>query len=155
MRNKNWILVLLLVSITVCACHQAKERNQIRLQPLSPYNFVFKVSDSVKNRNEYYFISDAGPADYNLASDLLPSLKLISKDDTFKVQSVYVYRATTILNKDYQGNRDDLKGNHDDDLYVYARWTNGKMDIFYILKNGKAIYDGLKRERIENPFEFD
>ena len=48
-----------------------------------------------------------------------------------------------------------MSGVHDNDLLAYLRWTDGEQDIFWLVENGKVVYDGLAKKSVEPPFEFD
>lgn len=158
---KKWSkTACLLLSICLFACNQTKIDHSFALTPLSPYKYEFAKKDTLgeetKNRIDYYFTEQKQKPASVLANALLRSIKKMqTNENLYRLHSVYVYRKTVVLNADFKGHRTDLSGIHDNDLSAYLRWTGGEQDIFWLVENGKVVYDGLAKKPVEHPFEFD
>lgn len=146
---KNLIILLTLF----VACIQNKSED-FQLIALSPVTYEFKAGEN-KNRIDYFY------AEGHFSYDVSDYEKLKKKVDektakvtpkNYHLYSVYLYKKTNSINKDYKGGKEALDG-HNEDLIAYVRYTQGKMDIFYIIEKGNVIYDAVSGK--EENFEFD
>jgi len=146
---KNLIILFTLF----VACIQNKSED-LQLVALSPKTYEFKAGEN-KNRIDYFFAE--GNFSYNTSEyeNLRNTINEKIKDVTIKeyhLYSVYIYKETSIINKEYKNGREGLDG-HNEDLLAYLRYSEGKMDIFYIINKGNVVYDKLSGK--EESFEFD
>lgn len=146
------------IAILLSCRTESKKVVKLRIVSLSPYHFSFSShnKDFYGNVNDYYFLDDDVSIDSVMAVRLLKWLPLVGlKDERTHYHSIYIYNKTDVLNRNFNGNKDDLKGSHDNDLRAYVRFTQNKLDILYLIKDGKVTYDGVKKEVLGDPFDFD
>lgn len=146
---KNLIILFTLF----VACIQNKSED-LQLVALSPKTYEFKAGEN-KNRIDYFYAE--GNFSYNTSEyeNLKNKIDEKIKDANLKdyhLYSVYIYKETSIINEEYKNGREDLDG-HNEDLLAYLRYSEGKMDIFYIIDKGNVVYDKLSGK--EESFEFD
>lgn len=146
---KNLIILFTLF----VACIQNKSED-LQLVALSPKTYEFKAGEN-KNRIDYFFAEgnfSYNTSEYeNLRNEIDKKTKDVNVKD-YHLYSVYIYKETSIINKEYKNGREGLDG-HNEDLLAYLRYSEGKMDIFYIIDKGNVVYDKLSGK--EESFEFD
>jgi len=146
---KNLIILFTLF----VACIQNKSED-LQLVALSPKTYEFKAGEN-KNRIDYFFAEgdfSYNSAEYeNLRNKIDEKIKEVNVKD-YQLYSVYIYKETSIINKEYKNGREGLDG-HNKDLLAYLRYSEGKKDIFYIINKGNVVYDKLSGK--EESFEFD
>ena len=146
---KNLIILFTLF----VACIQNKSED-LQLVALSPKTYEFKAGEN-KNRIDYFFAEgnfSYNSSEYeNLKNKIDEKIKEVNVKE-YHLYSVYIYKETSILNKEYKNGREGLDG-HNEDLLAYLRYSEGKMDIFYIIDKGNVVYDKLSGK--EESFEFD
>jgi hypothetical protein len=136
---KNLIILFTLF----VACIQNKSED-LQLVALSPKTYEFKAGEN-KNRIDYFFAE--GNFSYNssgyenLRNKIDEKIKEVNVKE-YHLYSVYIYKETGIINKEYKNGREGLDG-HNQDLLAYLRYSEGKMDIFYIIDKGNVVYDKL------------
>lgn len=146
---KNLIILFTLF----VACIQNKSED-LQLIALSPKTYEFKAGEN-KNRIDYFFAE--GNFSYNssgyenLRNKIDEKIKEVNVKE-YHLYSVYIYKETGIINKEYKNGREGLDG-HNQDLLAYLRYSEGKMDIFYIIDQGNVMYDKLSDK--EESFQFD
>lgn len=146
---KNLIILFTLF----VACIQNKSED-LQLVALSPKTYEFKAGEN-KNRIDYFFAEgnfSYNTSEYeNLKNKIDEKIKDVNAKE-YHLYSVYIYKETSIINKEYKNGREGLDG-HNEDLLAYLRYSEGKMDIFYIINKGNVVYDKLSGK--EESFEFD
>lgn len=146
---KNLIILFTLF----VACIQNKSED-LQLVALSPKTYEFKAGEN-KNRIDYFFAEgnfSYNTSEYeNLRNKIDEKIKEVNVKE-YHLYSVYIYKETSIINKEYKNGREGLDG-HNKDLLAYLRYIEGKMDIFYITDKGNVVYDKLSGK--EESFEFD
>lgn len=146
---KNLIILFTLF----VACIQNKSED-LQLVALSPKTYEFKAGEN-KNRIDYFFAEgnfSYNSSEYeNLKNKIDEKIKDVNVKE-YHLYSVYIYKETSSINKDYKNGREGLDG-HNQDLLAYLRYSGGKMDIFYIINKGNVVYDKLSGK--EESFEFD
>ncbi|SFC44240.1 hypothetical protein [Kaistella jeonii] len=126
-----------------------------KLNSLPPTTYEFK-SEGKNNRIDYWF--SEGDFVYQKKEYIKLKAIVAEKADSvtdlqgYTLYSMYIYKKTDILNANYDKGREGLDG-HNQDLLAYIRFNKGKMDVFYILKDGNVIYDAVSG-KAEN-FEFE
>ncbi|KUJ50307.1 hypothetical protein [Chryseobacterium sp. JAH] len=146
---KNLIILFTLF----VACIQNKSED-LQLIALSPKTYEFKAGEN-KNRIDYFF--SEGNFSYNssgyenLRNKIDEKIKEVNVKE-YHLYSVYIYKETGVINKEYKNGREGLDG-HNQDLLAYLRYSEGKMDIFYIIDQGNVMYDKLSDK--EESFQFD
>ena len=146
---KNLIILFTLF----VACIQNKSED-LQLIALSPKTYEFKAGEN-KNRIDYFFAE--GNFSYNssgyenLRNKIDEKIKEVNVKE-YHLYSVYIYKETGVINKEYKNGREGLDG-HNQDLLAYLRYSEGKMDIFYIIDQGNVMYDKLSDK--EESFQFD
>lgn len=146
---KNLIILFTLF----VACIQNKSED-LQLVALSPKTYEFKAGEN-KNRIDYFFAEgnfSYNTSEYeNLRNKIDEKIKEVNVKE-YHLYSVYIYKETSIINKEYKNGREGLDG-HNEDLLAYLRYSEGKMDIFYIIDKGNVVYNKLSGK--EESFEFD
>ena len=146
---KNLIILFTLF----VACIQNKSED-LQLVALSPKTYEFKAGEN-KNRIDYFFAEgnfSYNTSEYeNLRNKIDEKIKDVNVKE-YHLYSVYIYKETGIINKEYKNGREGLDG-HNKDLLAYLRYSEGRMDIFYIIDQGNVVYDKLSGK--EESFEFD
>lgn len=146
---KNLIILFTLF----VACIQNKSED-LELVALSPKTYEFKAGEN-KNRIDYFFAEgnfSNNTSEYeNLRNKIDEKIKDVNVKE-YHLYSIYIYKETSIINKEYKNGREGLDG-HNKDLLAYLRYSEGKMDIFYIIDKGNVVYDKLSGK--EESFEFD
>lgn len=146
---KNLIILFTLF----VACIQNKSED-LQLVALSPKTYEFKAGEN-KNRIDYFFAEgnfSNNTSEYeNLRNKIDEKIKDVNVKE-YHLYSIYIYKETSIINKEYKNGREGLDG-HNKDLLAYLRYSEGKMDIFYIIDKGNVVYDKLSGK--EESFEFD
>ncbi len=138
----------------------SKKQSKITLHPLSPYTHEFKDKAPGKytmDRADFFYTDAEKYLSEGEQKQLFDVVKT-QKDkitSNYNALSIYVYKATDKLNPTYKGSFEDIKGVYDNDLLSYTRWMNGKMDIFYIIKDGNVVYDMAENKDVKPPFEFN
>lgn len=156
----NIIAFFILVLLFSCNSNQTMNQAKIELHPLSPVSYEFKdpaPETKLLNRADFFYIDANGSLSTTEQKELLKIVNT-QKDKiigNYNALSIYVYRKTDKLNSTYKGSFQDIKGVYDNDLISYTRWMNGKMDIFYIIKDGNVVYDMAENKEVSPPFEFD
>ncbi|WP_312078959.1 hypothetical protein [Chryseobacterium sp.] len=146
---KNLIILLILF----VACNQNKSQD-LQLIALSPKTYEFKAGEN-RNRIDYFYLE--GQFSYNVEEYEKLKQKIDEKTaavntKSYHLYSVYIYKETNVINKDYKGEREAFDG-HNEDLIAYVRYTDGKMDIFYMIEKANVVYDAVSGK--EENFEFD
>lgn len=144
------LIILLLV---LAACKNGKRQN-FELKPLGPNVQEFK---SGKNRNRIDYFYFKGNFTYEKSNYALLEKNVKTKLNSAIVQdydlySLYIYRDSDLLRKQHDGAINAFDGQNEK-LVAYIRYKQGHMDIFYIIKNGKVVFDLITRN--EEDFEFD
>jgi len=98
--------------------------------------------------NNFYFEKDT----YQKLKDKIEEKHMQLLDGKYQLSSFYIYKKTDVINEHYNKGTVGLDG-HNRDLLAYVRYGNGKMDIFYVLKDGNVIYDLLQNR--QEGFEFE
>jgi len=140
----------------------SKKKTKINLHSLNPVSYEFKdpapaEGKSLVDRADFFYAD----ADKYLTEEQQKQLFEVVKAQKDKISgnynalSIYVYKKTDKLNTTYKGSFQDIKGVYDNDLLSYTRWMNGKMDIFYIIKDGNVVYDMAENKEVSPPFEFN
>ncbi|EHQ24977.1 hypothetical protein [Mucilaginibacter paludis] len=139
----------------------SRKQSQISLHPLSPFTYEFKDNAPqgkyVMDRADFFYAD----ANKYLTKEQQKQLFAIVKAQKDKINgnynalSIYVYKKTDKLNPTYKGSFQDIKGVYDNDLLSYTRWMNGRMDIFYMIKDGNVVYDMAENKEMSPPFEFN
>lgn len=145
----------LLLLIILQSCNSSKKpdlRNDFELMPLSPFYYEFFGQNGEFNRIDYYFLE----GDFNLNSDFYKKLNdkvrvLDLHANEFHYYSIYMYEKTSRLNSKSNLTREDLSIENPN-LVVYMRYTKGKQDIFYIIKNRYVIFDVRRNEKVSFDF---
>lgn len=144
---------LIILFILFVACIQNKSED-LQLVALSPKTYEFKAGEN-KNRIDYFFAEgnfSYNTSEYeNLRNKIDEKIKDVNVKE-YHLYSVYIYKETSTINKEYKNGREGLDG-HNKDLLAYLRYSEGKMDIFYIIDKGNVVYDKLSGK--EESFEFD
>jgi hypothetical protein len=152
-RTKSIMKTLLLLVALLVACIQDKPKD-FQLIALPPITYEFKTGEN-RNRIAYFYVEG------NFSYDHIAYEKLKRKVEekiagaptgNYHLYSVYLYKKNDLLNKDYSGGKAGLDG-HNQNLLAYVRYSQGKMDIFYIIEKEKVVYD-LLSDKEEN-FEFE
>ena len=151
---------LSLVVLLCCACQQTvgngTDTLPTQLQPLTPFVYRFDTPDG-KARNNYYFIPTPRQLDAPFRRRLHELVEAAAKSadtDDSAIHSIYVYRATQGIGAQFQGNHDALRGNHAEQLLSFARWSGGRLDMFYLIDKGQVIFDLLEDKPISPAWEF-
>jgi hypothetical protein len=128
----------------------------MRLHALSPYVHEF-ANETGKYRIDYYYIDAADPANVEFREQLrvLVEEAHARLPRTDGVSSIYVYRRTETLNRNFAGNAEALSGVYDKDLVSYSRWNEQDIDIFYLVEDGLVVFDLLSDRAVSEPWEFD
>ncbi len=147
----KYISIIILLFI---ACNNTKETNHpnMELIPLSPYTYTFD-NDHEHNRIDYYFMDmdfSYNEKSYRVLKDEIQTL--IPAKSKFHLFSIYIYKKTEILNANYDKGKEWLDGQNQD-LIAYLRFSEDALDIYYILKDGFVIYDGMQNEKVNFEFE--
>ncbi len=137
-----------------------KKITKVELLPLNPYQYSFRCEHYLGNcRLDYFFSSRQDWQNEVFRKKLYK--EVLQKSDKniqhFRVYSLYVYERTKQLNEKFDGDFDKLRAvyNINLNLISYTRWSEGKMDIFYLIENGNVVYDVLENEEINPTWEFD
>ena len=164
MSTSNYILLFIL-HFSIYACNSdtpetltsTSEITMINLTPLSPYQYEFTTQEVEKNAINYFFTERKNWQNKSFRKELEKNIENIQLkvSGNYMLFSVYVYARTKILNKRFKGDSNSLKGVHDDDLISYARWKQGKLDIFYLIDSGNVVFDVLKNTTVSPAWEFD
>jgi len=144
------LIILLLV---LAACKNGKRQN-FELKPLRRNVQEFK-SGKNRNRIDYFYVK--GNFTYEKLNYALLEKKVKTELNSAVVQdydlySLYIYRDADLSQKKYDGAVNTFDGQNEK-LVAYIRYKQGKMDIFYIIKNGKVVFDLISGN--EEYFEFD
>ncbi|MFF5380941.1 hypothetical protein [Pedobacter suwonensis] len=144
-------LIILLLALT--ACNNRKQQH-FELKPLSQDVKQFK-SGTNNNRIDYFYIR--GNFFYKKSTYALLGDKISRKINSailpdYDFYSVYVYRDLDLPNKKDEGSSNTFDGQNKN-LVAYIRYKRGQMDIFYIIKNGKVVYNLISGKEMD--FEFD
>ncbi|MET0029299.1 MAG: hypothetical protein ABW101_16840 [Candidatus Thiodiazotropha sp.] len=129
----------------------------MQLHPLSPITYLFD-SEAGTNRIDYFFIDSDNISDARFRDALQQQVEIAHTqltDKNYDISSVYVYRRTSNLNHEFSGDAEALRGVFDNDIISYSRWNKGQLDIFYILDDGKVVFNLLTNESVDPPWEFD
>jgi len=110
-----------------------------------------------KSRNDYYFVfnNKHGSGDIKVTLNKLVKAAKTKNVLAYANYSIYVYEKTDNINETFTGNMDDIRGVYDDALISYARWTKGKLDVFYYIESGSVVYDIFERRVVSPRWEFD
>lgn len=154
-----------ILCITMYACNSdtpealttTPEKNMINLTPLSPYQYEFTTQNSEKNAINYFFTERKKWQNQSYRKELEKNIEAIQLkiSENYMFFSVYVYAHTKQLNEKFKGDNNSLQGTYDSDLISYARWKQGKLDIFYFIDSGNVVFDALKNTRTSPEWEFD
>ncbi len=128
---------------------------EMKLTPLSPFSYEFS-GQAGKSRNDYYFtpVQRDDPTIKETIGNLVKAAMEKSSTD-YERYSIYVYEQTDMLNGNYAGSADDLRGVYDNNLISYARWNKGALDVFYYIESGNVVYDLLNQKPVSPSWEFD
>ena len=144
-------LIILLTLLAACTQDEPKD---FQLAVLAPVTSEFSTGAD-RNRIDYFYVS----GNFSYKKEAYEKLKKkIQKEITnlqlnkYHLYSVYVYKETNVIGKNFSGEREALDG-HTQDMLAYVRFNKGKIDVFYITDKGKVVYD-LLLKREEN-FEFE
>ena len=141
----------ILFTLLIISCTTMQESYTIHI--LHPGHFEFTGQDNSQNEINYYFLSGEFKMGKPLSAPLLKKLSETYKPTAGKtLSSVYVYRETGELNQRFNKDRSYFDG-HEKDLLAYIRYSGTKLDIYYLLNDGKVVYDGVENK--ETNFEFD
>ena len=161
--NYSYIIRLLFFMV-IFACLNACDRGKkveenaqiLHLTGLSPYRHEFSNSNGY-NRIDYFFTQKADRLNPAFRKILYKAvLKEKAKlDSTYDLYSIYVYEKSKQLDENFSGTHDQIRGVYDNSLISYSRWRKNRLDIFYIIQKGNAVFDLLKNRTIKPPFEFD
>lgn len=135
------------------ACTQ-KQNQDFNLFKLPPNSYEFKVHDNT-NRIDYFYLDGIFKYDIDGYRKIEKKIgeSISTKDmNRYHLYPIYIYNKTDLLNDGYTNGKEGLDG-HNNELITYIRYKDGKPDIFYIVKNGNVIFDGIKNEKAN--FEFD
>jgi len=144
-----------------CNSHQTMNKTKIELHPLSPVSYEFKdpapESKSLTDRADFFYTDADKYLTEEQRKELFDAVSAQKNkiEGSYNALSIYVYKKTDKLNPAYKGSFQDIKGVYDNDLLSYTRWMNGKMDIFYIIKEGNVVYDMVEKADVTPPFEFN
>lgn len=157
MKVKLFIICFILISCN--SKIESSNNNQIKnesfnINPLKPYSYEFVGENASLNRIDYFYLS--GKLDYNknFYKELQKTVYDKEKEikNNYNLYSIYIYRETEELNASYNEPRESFDGKNKD-LIAYIRFAENINDIFYIIKDGKVIYDCVEDSPMS--FEFD
>ncbi|MCU7918077.1 MAG: hypothetical protein KZQ95_06920 [Candidatus Thiodiazotropha sp. (ex Epidulcina cf. delphinae)] len=128
----------------------------MQLKALSPNTYEFS-NDTGKYRVDYFYLDTVYRADpgFREALRALVEKAHAKVPPAYDVSSIYVYRKTEMLNQDFSGNADALRGVYDNDLVSYSRWNQQAIDVFYLIDEGNVVFDLISNEAVSVPWEFD
>lgn len=153
------LLLLLLVACDNTSPTAPEEQNSpVKLIPLSPYELSFRCDHGLGNcRTSYFFAPRQHWKNPAFRKKLLKEVLQKPAKDIQKLSfySLYVYEKTKELNTNFKGNADALSGTYRSNLMSYSHWKEGKMDMFYLIKDGNIVYDILEDRVIKATWEFD
>lgn len=150
---RKYLMVLSSILISCNSNHKMKNQN-IEIKPLSPFHNEFIDHEGSLNNIDYFYISDNNSLNnlfYKQLEDIITDHQknILSK---YKFYSIYIYKKTDELNKNYKKDKNSFDG-HNKDLIAYIRFENKKLDIFYIIVDGNVTYDMIEKK--ETDFEFE
>lgn len=143
---------LIILSVFWLACTQKIKKNQ--LQGLSPVSYEFH-SGKDRNRIDYFYMEGDfvyAVSGYNALKKKVDEKAQDIDAGNYFLYSIYIYRETDIINKKYKDGKVGLDGQNRN-LIAYARYRNGKADIFYMIKEAVVVYDALSDQKAD--FEFN
>ncbi len=104
------------------------------------------------------FLVDApdhpSPAFFTRVAELTRALPAPPSTVPWAVRSVYVYRRGPQLDDRYSRTVDELRGGHAAEVVLFARWSNGTLDLLLGIDDSIAVYDALAAAPIDPPWEF-
>ncbi|MET0090131.1 MAG: hypothetical protein ABW068_08970 [Candidatus Thiodiazotropha sp.] len=160
-RDLRFAVLLFVLLLASCESNTLPpwSAESMQLHPLSPITYLFD-SEAGTNRIDYFFID----SDYISISDarFRAALQKLAEtahsnltEKNYGISSIYVYRRTSKLNHEFSGDAEALRGVFDNDIVSYSRWNKGQLDIFYLLDDGKVVFNLLTNESVDPPWEFD
>lgn len=149
-------LTVMLALWALSACTKPSQSPLGTLQPLSPRTYEFDCDPTHRCRTDFFFVEAPTQLD-QVAKQALRVAMLehpAEKKNTYQLYSVYVYRRTEVLNDAYVDEERSLRGGHLAQLLAYARWRDDVLDIQYLIDHGEVVFDLLRNEVVEPPWEF-
>ncbi len=159
MKTQTACLLLLLATSVGCGPSEQDGGNAsrpVQLRPLSPFTQYFDAPTG-KGRSTYYYVEPPVQLDAAFRRRLQSAIETKEKTDgnaTMSVHSIYVYRATGDIGKQFTGSADILRGQHARQLLSFTRWTGEQLDIFYLIDDGAVVYDLLEDKPVSPNWEF-
>lgn len=159
---KTQIASLLLLLATCVGCGPleqdgVKASRPAQLRPLSPFTQYFDVQTTGKGRNTYYYVEPPSHIDAAFRHRLRSAVEAAEKTEGnqyISLHSIYVYRATSDIGKQFTGSADVLRGQHAKQLLSFARWSGEQLDIFYLIDDGAVVFDLLEDKPVSPSWEF-
>lgn len=150
---KRSVFTTAILMIVSCNSNYRKVKN-IKIESLHPNHYEFMDSKGNLCNIDYFFLK----GDFQVNDDLKSKLKdFISAynhnhNKMYAFNSVYIYKETEELNKEYRGDKNSFDG-FIADLIVYVRFRNNEPDIFYILEKGNVVFDQIADKEVDFDFE--
>ncbi|SKB91589.1 hypothetical protein SAMN05660841_03065 [Sphingobacterium nematocida] len=148
---KGSVFTTVILIIISCNSNCQEEKN-IKIEPLHPVHFEFIDSEDNLCNIDYFFLE----GDFQINDDLKNKLKDFitnySNNKMYAFNSVYIYKETEVLNKEYRGDESSFDG-FNTDLIAYVRFRNNEPDIFYILEKGSVVFDLIADKEVDFEFE--
>lgn len=146
------LAILLLASACAWA---APDGPRVELQPLSPYVHRF-ATEAGPGRIDYYYAEAPRRIDARFRSRLREAVQAAagSQRDDSALRSIYVYRPLNGIGEHYRGTPETLRSEHLGELLSYTRWSQGELDMFYLIEAGEAVFDLLQDQPVAPPWEF-
>lgn len=155
-----WRLFLIhpcLYVLFACGLAPTREKENIRLIPLSPYSHEF-THQGKKCRIDYFFTAAGYREQKDFRESFYQAIKTVKSEDSseYDLYSLYVYEETDKINENFAGDMNDLRdGGYDNYLMSYTRWNKDELDISYIIESGRVVFDMTKNEPVSPTWEFD
>ncbi len=152
------IYSILFISILI-SCNQnekmkREENYNLRIKPLSPYSYEFRDNQNNLNNIVYFYLDEELANDFSLNEKIEKTImsQYNKVDSKYVFNSIYIYRKTNILNNKYSAKSNSFDG-FNDDLLVYARFVNKKLDMCYVIDKGIVTYNVIENKKVNFEFE--
>lgn len=149
-----WILNFLFLFQMISCTNSKMNTQETVLKPLSPFTYEFQDNSNQLSRIDYFFDDDSFVYSDSSFENLKGNVFEIHENviDDYHYYSIYVYKKTQTFNDNFEGQQTDFDG-YNKDLLAYIRFVEGENDIFYILKDGKVVFDAIENQKVSFPFQ--